>query len=406
MIPGMPTRPLVRFRSALVAASVALLGLPSLAPAQSAGYNRRSANGRDYPSWERELDSSIPVPLPTARQGRHVLDLSIPLELPATGVVRLLRGGLVVPLVDGRVQVVDLEGKTLAEVEIGDGEPWAPLANRETALVAAGSTVVSVGLEGEVWRAALPAKAAWAPVLRPAGLAVTLEDGRRLLLDPETGRTLWTAEAEGSLSCGPAQCGGLLVWGTSDGRLVARQASDGSASWNEEVGDEIATINADESSVYFVGRGRTGRSKRAKGPFVGRAAVSAKGAEVKWRSRVGGSSSIEPFLLGPVVAFACHDGYLHAHERGDGRLAWRTDLPARLGASPRLVGGRLEVLLPLTGWAVSVAADNGAVMGWTQLEDEDETFVGPVALTNGYTVAATSFGRLVGLRWEYEGDAG
>ena len=82
-----------------LAALVALL-LPELLAAQSGGYRRRSANGRDFPSWETEQDPSVVAPLPRARQGQHLLELSIPLDVPATGVVRLRDGSLLVALDD------------------------------------------------------------------------------------------------------------------------------------------------------------------------------------------------------------------------------------------------------------------------------------------------------------------
>lgn len=102
----------LRFLAVLV-----LVGLawPLVAEAQSVGYNRRSANGRDFPTWETEDDSTLVVPLPQARQGRHVLELSIPLDVPASGVVKLDDGSLLVALVDGRVQRVSIEGELLSD---------------------------------------------------------------------------------------------------------------------------------------------------------------------------------------------------------------------------------------------------------------------------------------------------
>jgi hypothetical protein len=344
MICGMPRPTNVRIRNAARAALLATATLAWLAPeawSQSAGFNRRSANGRDFPSWEREVDTSIPAPLPTARQGRHVLDLSIPLEAPATGVVRLLRGGLVAPLIDGRVQVVDLEGELLAQVELGAEEPWPPVGAGELALVGAGRTLAAVGRDGEAWRVELAGEVAWPPVLRPAGLALTLRGGGLELVEPESGRRAWSVVEEAQLSCGPAQSAGLLVWGTADGRLVARRVEDGSAAWSIEVGEVVTSVAADAGGVYFVARGRTGRSKRATGPFLGRAALrSGRAPDLSWRFRVGGTSDVEPLLLGPFVAFPSHDGYLHALERENGQLAWRTGRSFRTRTRPSSVRSR------------------------------------------------------------------
>ena len=108
MISGMRPLSLVRIPCALGLATA--LVLPVLCEAQSAGYKRRSAGGRDFPSWEREEDPGEAKPLPSARQGRHVVELSIALDEPATGVVKLPDGSLLVALLDGRVQRFSLEG--------------------------------------------------------------------------------------------------------------------------------------------------------------------------------------------------------------------------------------------------------------------------------------------------------
>jgi outer membrane protein assembly factor BamB len=371
--------------------------------AQSFGQNRTSPGGRQFPSWQREPDSSVPPPFPEARPGRHEVAFSLALDAPAAGLAQLGDGSLAVALLDGRLQRFDLGGVLLDELDLAAGQPDALVGAGRLAVVAAGPVLAGYGPDGLAWRLELPAAPAWTPVHRTAGLVVTSRDGLARLLAPSTGAIRWEAAVGESASCGPAQVGDLLVWGTGDGRLIARAAADGASRWSVEVGDSVSAVGADPSSVYFAASGRTGRSKRGKGPFLGRLAVAgAPEPVVEWRARVGGESVVEPLLLGRVVAFACHDGYLHALRRSDGGLAWRTDLPARTLTPPRLVGGRLDAVLPLTGWVVAVAADNGAVMGWMELPDRDETFVGAPVLTGGYTVAATSFGRLVALRWTYD----
>lgn len=386
-----------------MAAGLALLGLlwPLSAGAQSVGHNRRSAGGRDFPSWETEDDSERTQPLPAARQGRHVLDLSIPLDLPASGVVRLEDGSLLVALLDGRVQRFSLEGEKLSEVTLPDEDPLAPFISGPLGLIVAGQTLTAVDAEGVAWTLELGGSPAHRPVMTRVGLAITLDDGRVSLVDTESGERRWSATVEGA-SCGPTQSGELLAWGTSSGHVVGLRAGDGSQLWSVAVADTVASVGADEGSIYFSAKGETGRSKKSRGPFVGRLSVSGKRPEIEWRSRVGGVAAIAPMILDEVVAFACFDGYVHAHERESGRLVWRSDLPARVTVPPRLFGGRLDYLLPLTGWAVALAADNGGVMGYTELPDPDETFIGRPLLAGGYTIAATSFGRLVGLRWEYE----
>jgi hypothetical protein len=393
-------------RNALGSRSLALLvvfGLlaPLIAEAQSGGYKRRSANGREFPTWEGEDELDLKRPLPQARQGRHVVDLSIPLDEPASGVVRLSDGSLLVALLDGRVQRFSLGGEQLSELSLADAGPSAPIAWGPFGLVVAGRTLSAVGAEGLAWELELEETPVRRPVLTRAGLAITLPDGRVSLVDPESGRVTWSVPVEGA-ACGPAQSRNLLVWGTGDGRLVGLDAADGSQRWEVAVADSIASVGADEESVFFSGTGETGRSRKSRGPFVARLSVAGKQPRVAWRSRVGGSAVIALMPIDEVVAFACFDGYVHAHVRGNGALAWRTDLPSRVTEEPRLFGGRLDYLLPLTGWAVAIAADNGGVMGYTELSDPDETFIGPPVVAGGYTIAATSFGRLVGLRWEYE----
>ena len=193
MIRGMRRRIADRFRSSLPIAALLLTAWPAVSFAQS-GYHRRSANSRDFPSWEREVDTSIPPPMPTAREGRHVLERSIELAGPPAGVVRLGDGALVAGLRDGTVQVVSLEGEVLETIDLGAEILHAPLVFRDTALVTAGSLLVAIASSGEIWRASLPAPPSFRPVLRPAGHALTLADGSAQLFDPDTGARLWSAE--------------------------------------------------------------------------------------------------------------------------------------------------------------------------------------------------------------------
>ena len=55
----------------------------------------------------------------------------------------------------------------------------------------------------------------------------------------DSGRRLWAVKTKLALSAGPEVDGGLVVLGSSDGDIVALDATNGAERWRKLVGSEV-----------------------------------------------------------------------------------------------------------------------------------------------------------------------
>ncbi|MEM7248463.1 MAG: PQQ-binding-like beta-propeller repeat protein [Acidobacteriota bacterium] len=379
-----------------VLAALTLLVVASAAQAQ-----RRN----DFPSWKRDVDRSAPHPLPEGPEGRVELELSLALPGVATGLVVLPDDTLVVPLRSGRLLRMDLRGGVSAD----DGLP-GPVAHPParaldgSAVVLAGDSACRVDLYGMAWCRPLAAAPVEAPRVTPGLVHVALSDDRWVALDVESGEVRFEVALPGGLTAGPVTWGDRFIVGTGGGELVVADAGGGIVD-RREVGEAVDELTRDRADLYLIAQGPTGRYAKDRGPFLARWQLRSGGLapRSRWRLRVGGGSSTPPMVLDDRVLVASHDGYLRAVTGRKGRPSWEADLPARVLHPPVRRGGRLEFVLAPTGLMVVSSTRNGALLGWKGLSDEDEFFVGPAVELGGVTLAATSFGRIVGLSWTFQG---
>ena len=239
------------------------------------------------------------------------------------------------------------------------------------------------------------------PVL-PDHVALALADGSAELRDLATGDLAWRAQLPAAASAEPAPLPGVLLHGCADGAVVAVDRETGEVLWSKVVGDSVDSLTADERSAWLVTHGKTGRTARDRGPYGARLKLRDGGRAaggLKWKLRLGAAAQQRPLLTAEWVAFHTHDGFVRAVHRRRGTPGWRTDLPGRAPRAPVRTGGRLDFVIPLTRVLVALAPQNGAILGWTQLPDEDEAFVGGGATHDGLTLSVTSFGRVVGFAW-------
>ncbi len=360
--------------------------------------SRRTAGGGDFPTWERDVPSDEREPLAQGRPGRYVPAWTADLGAVPTGAVAVGHA-TAVALEDGRVIFFDADGSRLGEQRAGPAIAGVPVAADPWVIVSTGTGVAAVGLGSVAW-----ATSGGAPVTSLAASRgrVFVARGEQVeALDVADGTVLWQAAVGAAISAGPSPAGRAVAVGAG-GNVIALDVGTGRESWRLAVGERVDSVRLSEHHVHAAGVGRSGRSKDITPIVAGSELRRRDGAPGRpWRLRVGATCEAEPLLVDRFVAMACADGYVRAIDRDDGTAGWRTDLPVAMSLPPRQSGGRLDCVIPNSRTAVALAADNGAVLGWVTLPDEDETFVGTAAIARGVTATPTSLGRLLGWRWEW-----
>ena len=366
---------------------------------------RHTTSGKDFPSWERDVATGEGAVLPRGRPGHYVPETALDLGGMPIGVTALSGGSFAVALAEGGVTFVDAAGKKTGEIAT-PACTLPPVGLDGSALVASAATLRRVAPSGVLWTHDAAAPLAVVPVQGHSVIACALEDGGLEVLDATTGHLEWTSSLGSTAAAPPRILRAVIVAALTDGSVVGLDIASGAELWRTSVGESAHALMADETAAWVAGRGRSSRTK-AVAPVIARIPLEDGGRRLvsggrNWRLRVGGDCVATPILLDDVVAFTCHDGYVHAVDRTKGVGGWRTDLPARTRHQPLLAGGRLDFVLDQTPYVVALEPDNGAVLGWSELSDEDEVFTGPAAWAANVTVAGTSLGRLVLLSWEWD----
>ena len=400
----LPRSRTIRWLPCVLAAIAACL--PRESAAQAYTPNRRSTDGTHFPSWERDVDPAEIDPVPSGKPGHYKAVFAVEVGGTPLGVVAVPGGTFAALLQDGSTAWIDGAGVVTHGASLASAAAFPPAMVGERIVAASVDTVALVGRDAVAWSSTDAAPLTVAPaVLGEAGVLACRKDGLVQALDASTGTIRWTANLGADVGCVPAVLPGVAVLGLVSGRVVALDAASGAELWHAELGQRIDALGVDARSAWASSTGASNRTHDV-GAFVARLALGEGGrklrGDVAWKLRTGGACALPPLLLGDLVAFACEDDYVHVIGGRKGTKGWRTDLPARPGGTPLLAGERLDVVLPLTGWVVALQADNGAVMGWTGLPDEDETFVGSATWAANLTVSGTSLGRVVALSWEWD----
>ena len=370
--------------------------------------SRRTAGGGDFPTWEREVSADERNPLPQGPPGRYVPAWTLELGSRPVGAASLGGAGILVALADGGMRIVGADGVVTKEIA-GEGEiALPPIASGGLALVVAGGRLLGVTKDGIAWRSEAQPPIVRGPAAGDACAFVVREGGRLDRVSTDDGSTAWSASVDGEVRAGPSASARRVAVGVA-GDVIAFDAVSGAPAWRKTLGDRVDSVLVTPQAVHVSGIGHAARTKGTAAPIVGGLTLRRRDGQAQgdfWRLRVGGACRAQPLTLDDLVAFTCADGYVRAVERDKGVGGWRTDLPAVADVAPVLTGSRLEIVIPNSSNAVSLAMENGAVLGWVTLPDEDETFVGTAAVGAGITAACTSFSRLIGWRWEWESAEG
>ena len=257
------------------------------------------------------------------------------------------------------------------------------------------------------WRAATGTPARSSPTVADGRLFFTTSDNRLLAFATADGRALWTYQGTQASTAylgqpAPAYSEGFVVAGFGSGELAAVRADSGAVVWTDSLAAARAAgsvaefssirglITIDAGAVYAVSVGRL------------MVAIDLHSGRRLWERDTSGEDS--PWVADNWIFLVNLSQQIAAINRGDGRVAWVTDLPRWENPDkqkdpitwfgPVLVSDRL-VVAGTNEMALSVSPYTGKILGQQSLSDA--AALGPVVIA-GTVFIICDDGRLLALR--------
>ena len=153
-------------------------------------------------------------------------------------------------------------------------------------------------------------------------------------LEIATGRVLWSAPSEPTVTAPPVAAGSRLLAGEEDGTLRCRDRASGVSLWKLRTGSALLAPPVVDSEGRRLYLGTTDRRLLEVGLEKGR-----KG----WAWKVGADVESPGLIHEHRVLFTAFDAVLYALNRGNGNLVWRAPLPSRPLSGPLLAGATVLV---------------------------------------------------------------
>jgi outer membrane protein assembly factor BamB len=153
-------------------------------------------------------------------------------------------------------------------------------------------------------------------------------------LDIATGRVLWSAPSDPTVTAPPVAAGSRLLAGEEDGTLRCRDRASGVSLWKLRTGSALLAppvVDPERRRLYL---GTTDRRLLEVGLEKGK-----KG----WAWKVGADVESPGLIHERRVLFTAFDAVLYALNRGNGNLVWRAPLPSRPLSGPLLAGATVLV---------------------------------------------------------------
>jgi outer membrane protein assembly factor BamB len=330
-------------------------------------------------------------------------------------------------IADGRVYVVDSEGKVVAmDAETGQ-EIWTHRLRSESRrdrmsfggglgfdsgrLYVHSGFRFMVALDAatgtEVWRTTADTPFQSAPTINAGRVFITTDDNQLYAFDSNTGEFLWSHQgiiesARLLTGASPAVLGDLVVAPYSSGEVVAIRVQNGNPVWSDSLTragglTPISAINdvagspvMTEDNVYALSH---------SGTLV---SLDMRSGERQWTLPAGGLNA--PWIAGDYLFLVTVEGEVICVDRTVGEVRWITRLRVfehetrrrnRISwVGPVLAGGRL-FLTSSTGDSVIIDAATGDIERDFSLRDP--VFVAPV-IANETIYVVTDEGRLIALR--------
>ncbi|WP_197443028.1 outer membrane protein assembly factor BamB family protein [Lignipirellula cremea] len=148
------------------------------------------------------------------------------------------------------------------------------------------------------------------------------------------GELVWEQEESAPATAGPLATDAAVVYGLSDGRLLARSAADGRLLWESTSADQpLGAIVAGPANWFVFSAGA--ETLLAIDPATG---------EEQWRCKLGDALLQPPALVGSQLLVAVKSNRLLLLDTGSGQIVSQTDWPTWLIAvQPLEVAGKRQV---------------------------------------------------------------
>ncbi len=159
------------------------------------------------------------------------------------------------------------------------------------------------------WKVDTGAPVYSSPAVMDGVVYATLGDGRVLVLDADTGVTIWEVSTTGKpINSSPAVAGDFLFFGRHDGAVVAMDRDTGEVRWEFRTGDRVLSSPSVVGGELYVGSG-DGRLY----------ALDAVTGRERWSYKTDGWISSSPAVFDDVVAIVSFDGLLRVVDRRTGK---------------------------------------------------------------------------------------
>lgn len=212
-------------------------------------------------------------------------------------------------------------------------------------------------------------------------IAVGAVDRQVVVLDRESGESIWRQRVNGTLQAGPLLDVDRLYVATEqapEGRVYALRLSDGHQLWSRATGSVTAPLVLDRDAVYAATEGgRVLRLRRDRGTVI-------------WRQKLSGAVRAGPVRTGAGLVVATTADSLYLLDLATGRIVARRSTPGAVLGTPALAGTRL--FLGTTAGRLLEIAVPALEVQW-ELNVEDGVYGAP-AVSDDTLFALTRAGHL------------
>ncbi|MEE8239231.1 MAG: PQQ-binding-like beta-propeller repeat protein [Nitrososphaerales archaeon] len=167
------------------------------------------------------------------------------------------------------------------------------------------------------------------PLISEDYLVFGTTDGRIVALDPDNGDLRWMRKTGGQVLSSPAVESRELYVGSNDGMLYSFDLITGSSNWLYDLNSSVGTSSpALTENFVLIGTldGRVNAVERDSGTLA-------------WSYSAGGAILSSPLIVDETVMIASNDQMIHALRISDGGLLWTSKFGGEIWSSPSFASG-------------------------------------------------------------------